>query len=90
MSTRPTSEGPTSRADRGERFLYLSWVSDDDTATLTMFRRAKLMLADVPAETLAAATESGVLEARLGLTDTTGNPLCARVEPASIRWAAVT
>ncbi|MFE5474866.1 DUF5990 family protein [Nocardia sp. NPDC056541] len=82
--------GPYVQGRPGERFLYLSWVSDDDTATLTMFRRAKLMLADVPAETLAAATESGVLEARLGLTDATGNPLCARVEPASIRWAAVT
>ncbi|MGW6621102.1 DUF5990 family protein [Nocardia sp. NPDC055002] len=74
----------------GERFLYLSWVSADDAGTLTMFRRAKLMLADVPAETLAAAVESGVLEARLGLTDATGNPLCARVEPATIRWAAAT
>ncbi|MFD3424495.1 DUF5990 family protein [Nocardia fluminea] len=36
----------------------------------------------------ARATRQGVLEARLGLTDATGNPLCARVEPASIRWTA--
>ncbi|MGY0500253.1 DUF5990 family protein [Nocardia sp. FBN12] len=74
----------------GERFVYLSWVTVDDGGTLTMFRRAKLMLADVPAETLAAATESGVLEARLGLTDATGNPLCARVKPAMISWTAAT
>ncbi len=55
-----------------------------------MFRRAELMLADVCAETLAAATESGVLQARVGLTDATGNPLCARVQPATIDWSAAT
>jgi hypothetical protein len=82
--------GPYLQGRPGERFLYLSWVTVDDAATLTMFRRAKLMLADVPAETLAAAIESGVLEAHLGLTDATGNPLCARVKPAAIRWTAAT
>lgn len=82
--------GPYIQGRPGERFLYLSWGTVDDTGTITMFRRAKLMLADVPAEVLAAATESGVLEARLGLTDATGNPLCARVKPALIRWTAAT
>ncbi|WP_435826802.1 DUF5990 family protein [Nocardia fluminea] len=82
--------GPYVQGRPGERFLYLSWVTVDDAATRTMFRRAKLMLAGVPAQTLSAAIESGVLEARLGLTDATGNPLCARVEPASIRWTATT
>lgn len=53
-----------------------------------MFRRAKLMLADVPTEVMAAATVSSVLEARLGLTDATGNPVCARVKPPAIRWTA--
>ncbi|MFD6395872.1 DUF5990 family protein [Nocardia sp. NPDC060249] len=82
--------GPYIQGRPGERFLYLSWVTVDDAATLTMFRRAKLMLADVPAEILTAATESGMLEARLGLTDATGNPLCARVKPSLIRWTAAT
>ncbi|MEV4151842.1 DUF5990 family protein [Nocardia salmonicida] len=82
--------GPYIQGRPGERFLYLSWGTIDDAGMLTMFRRAKLMLADVPAEVLAAATESGVLEARLGLTDTTGNPVCARVKPAQIRWTAAT
>lgn len=82
--------GPYIQGRPGERFLYLSWVTVDDAAAFTMFRRAKLMLADVPAETLAAATESGVLEARLGLTDSTGNPLCAGVKPPVIRWTAAT
>ncbi|WP_243655017.1 DUF5990 family protein [Nocardia alba] len=74
----------------GNRFLYLSWVTVDDAGATTMFRRAELMLADVCAETLAAATESGVLQARVGLTDATGNPLCARVQPATIDWSAAT
>ncbi|MFD4356502.1 DUF5990 family protein [Nocardia sp. NPDC058518] len=82
--------GPYIQGRPGDRFLYLSWGTVDDAGTVTMFRRAKLMLADVPAEVLAAATESGVLEARLGLTDATGNPLCARVKPALIRWTAAT
>ncbi|MFE1594897.1 DUF5990 family protein [Nocardia sp. NPDC058705] len=80
--------GPYIQGRPGERFLYLSWVAVDDAGTATMFRRAKLMLADVSTETLAAAAESGVLEARLGLTDATGNPLCARVKPPMIRWTA--
>ncbi len=55
-----------------------------------MFRRAELMLADVPTETMAAATETGVLEARLGLADATGNPVCARVKPLAIHCNAAT
>ena len=80
--------GPYIQGRPGERFLYLSWCTVDDDGTRAMFRRAKLMIADVPAKTLSAATESGVLEARLGLTDASGNPVCARVKPPSIHWSA--
>lgn len=82
--------GPYIQGRPGERFLYLSWVTVDNAGAFGMFRRAKLMLADVPAGILAAATESGVLEARLGLTDATGNPLCARVKPPLVDWDATT
>lgn len=82
--------GPYIQGRPGERFLYLSWVTVDDAGATTTFRRAELMLADVCAETLAAATKSGVLEARVGLTDAIGNPLCARVRPAMIDWSAAT
>ena len=53
-----------------------------------MFRRAKLMLDAMPAEVLDAAERTGLLVGRLGLTDARGGPLCARVVPPRIIWAA--
>ncbi len=47
-------------------------------------RRAKLMLADVPADVADAAATSGTLVGGLGLTDAEGHPLCARVKPPQI------
>ncbi|MFF0153479.1 DUF5990 family protein [Micromonospora sp. NPDC005203] len=70
----------------GARFLYLSWgaVTEDGFA---MFRRAKLMFTDIPTEVLRAAHEGGgVLVGRVGLTDATGGPICARVHPPAIEW----
>ncbi|MET8232100.1 DUF5990 family protein [Micromonospora sp. NPDC005298] len=78
--------GPWVHGRPGSRFLYLSWgaVTDDGFA---MFRRAKLMFTDIPTELLRAAHEDGgILVGRLGLTDATGEPLCARVRPPAIAW----
>lgn len=80
--------GPYVQGRRGERFIYLSWVTVDRAGTPTMFRRAKLMLAAVPAEVLCAAMHGGLLVGRLGLTDARGGPLCARVVPPQITWTA--
>ena len=80
--------GPHVQGRPGERFIYLSWGSVDDAGRFTMFRRAKLMLADVPADVLAAATASGTLVGTLGLTDAKGHPLCARVKPPQIHWVS--
>jgi hypothetical protein len=52
-----------------------------------MFRRSKLMLADVPDDILAKAATKGVLVGRLGLTDAKGQPLCAAVRPPAIDWS---
>ena len=54
---------------------------------MDMFRRAKLMLADVPGDVLAKAAKSGRLVGSLGLTDTRGQPLCASVRPPVIDWS---
>ena len=55
-----------------------------------MFRRLKLMLADVPPDVWEAAQRPGKrLEARLGLSDACGGPLCARVVPPKVTWRAV-
>jgi Family of unknown function (DUF5990) len=59
-----------------------------DGGRFSMFRRAKLMLADVPAEVLDSAAATGLLVGRLGLTDANGQPRCARVRPPQIRWTA--
>ena len=52
------------------------------------FRRAELRVGDVPAATLTSAVTAGVLVGRLGLTDSHGRPLCARVRPPVITWTA--
>lgn len=78
--------GPWVHGRPGARFLYLSWgaVTGDGFA---MFRRAKLMFGDIPTDLLRAAhDDAGTLVARLGLTDATGAPVCARVRPPAITW----
>lgn len=71
-------KGPYIEGRPGDRFIYLSWVDIDEAGTATMFRRAKLMLDAVTPELLTAAERTGVLTARLGLTDDKGGPRCGR------------
>jgi hypothetical protein len=81
--------GPWVHGRPGARFLYLSWgaVSSPDGG-FAMFRRAKLLFGDIPADALRGAhAGDGVLVGRLGLTDAEGGPLCARVRPPVISWA---
>lgn len=70
----------------GQRFIYLSWGTVSATGEFEMFRRAKLMIADVDDATLRAAAESGRLVGRFGLTDAKGNPSCARLP--GVPWSA--
>jgi hypothetical protein len=81
-------KGPYIQGRPGERFIYLSWGAIGDDGSFNMFRRAKLMVADIPRDVLRAAAKSGRLTARIGLTDGKGNPLCARVKPPTIEWSA--
>jgi hypothetical protein len=80
--------GPYVQGRPGDRFIYLNWGGADGSGELQMFRRAKLMLSDVPADVLKAAVKSGLLVGRLGLTDAKGQPTCASVRPPHIRWSA--
>jgi Family of unknown function (DUF5990) len=79
--------GPHIQGRPGDRFIYLSWGAMDD-GRFAMFRRAKLMLSEVPADVLASAKASGTLVGALGLTDAKGHPLCARVVPPTIQWSS--
>ncbi|MFF4734489.1 DUF5990 family protein [Streptomyces sp. NPDC001262] len=81
--------GPYVQNRLGGRFVYLSWTGrQPQEETPRMFRRAKLMLADVPPEVLAEARRRGALVGRLALTDAEGYPLCGRVVPPVVEWAA--
>jgi hypothetical protein len=80
--------GPYISGPPGGRFVYLAWGVVEGPGSFEMFRRAKIMFDGIPAETMTAAQESGVLVGRLGLTDPKGNPTCAAVRPPLIEWTA--
>lgn len=80
--------GPYVQNRLGGRFVYLSWGTVDENGLFSMFRRAKLMFADIGPDVLEAAVRSGHLTARLPLSDANGRPLCARVRPPVIVWSA--
>jgi Family of unknown function (DUF5990) len=68
--------GPAVQGRKGERFVYLTWGTVQD-GRFTMFRRAKLMLADLP-----AGAEEVTVD--VALTDECGMPRCARLRPPAI------
>ncbi|KUN05885.1 monooxygenase [Streptomyces yokosukanensis] len=81
--------GPYVHNRLGGRFVYLSWTGRPPQEEASrMFRRAKLMLAGVPAQVLTEARRRGALVGRLALTDAKGHPLCGRVVPPAIVWSA--
>jgi hypothetical protein len=71
--------GPAVQGRKGARFVYLTWGSYTD-GVFTMFRRAKLMLSDLPS----GADEVTV---EVHLTDDRGMPRCARLVEPAIRLA---
>ncbi len=71
--------GPAVQGRRGERFVYLTW-GELRGGTFTMFRRAKLMLLDVPDPDRPSVT------ARVDLTDECGMPRCARLRAPALAW----
>jgi Family of unknown function (DUF5990) len=94
LTTRPGADGgidvggPFAQGRPGDRFVYLTWGTLDTDGTFTMFRRAKLHLADIDAQILGrAAGGEGPLVARLGITDECGLPICARIRPPRVIWS---
>jgi hypothetical protein len=75
--------GPAVQGKKGERFLYLTWGQiDSDSKGFAMFRRAKLMLDDVPA----LDTDPAQVVASVDLSDDRGEPRCGRLRPPAITW----
>jgi hypothetical protein len=77
--------GKAVQGKRGDRFVYLTWGDVDEDGTFTMFRRAKLMLADL--EPLAADDTDRTIVATVDLTDDCGGPRCARLRPPALRFS---
>lgn len=71
--------GPAVQGKRGERFVYLTWGTVD-SESFSMFRRAKLMLDDLP-------PDSDEVIVDVDLTDECGMPRCGRLRPPAIRIA---
>jgi len=67
--------GPAVQGRKGDRFVYLTWGTVDGDR-FTMFRRAKLMLADLP--------DADEVTVDIALTDEHGMPRCARLRPPAI------
>jgi hypothetical protein len=83
VSTSTGGSGSTCPDDppEGERFLNLTWGDVGAGGSFTMFRRPKLMIADIKFEMLAAAERDGVLVASLSLTDERGCPRVTEFRP---------
>ncbi len=69
--------GPAVQGRKGKRFVYLTWGTVDGDS-FSMFRRAKLMLADLPADAAEVTVD-------VDLTDESGMPRCARLRQPAIR-----
>ena len=80
--------GPLVQGKRGERYLALHWGDVDADGVFTLFRGAKLAVADVAPATVRDALRPGQrLVGTLRLTDAKGGPRCASVHPPDIQWS---
>jgi Family of unknown function (DUF5990) len=67
----------------GARFVYLTWGDVGENGSFTMFRRAKLMLADI--EPLIPGNRGQTIVATVDLTDDCGGPRCARLQAPALQ-----
>jgi hypothetical protein len=81
----PDFRGPAVQGRRGDRFVYLTWGTMAG-GSFEMFRRAKLMLADLPSPPL----DTAQVVADVHLTDDQGMPRCARLREPALTFAPAT
>lgn len=76
--------GPFVHGPKGDRFLYLAWVSLPEGE---MVARIKLKLNDIDPQLLAQAWGDGdALVARLSLRNRQGKPATGSVRPPNVAW----
>lgn len=83
----PDFAGPAVQGRPGERFVYLTWGNVADDGSFAMFRRAKLMLADVASLVSSPPDADCRVVATVDLTDECGGPRCARLRPPALTLA---
>lgn len=81
--------GPYIQGRPRQRFIYLSWLSDQGPGPLGMFRRGKISLESIPEAVRRHAEMGRVIGVTLRLTDEKGNPACATLGPPEAAWRAV-
>ena len=80
--------GPGVHGRPGERFLYLTWGDVSDVGRFSMFRRLKIMLADIDTSLIAVAQAGNQpIVISLDLTDDCGGPLCGRLHDLKAQLA---
>jgi hypothetical protein len=79
--------GPYVQGGPGAPFVCLSWGTFE-AGTFSMFGRAKLLLNEVDAATMASGATSGRLVGRVGLVDEREKLRMAAVKPPAITWSA--
>ncbi len=80
--------GPAVQGRRGDRFVYLTWGNVGADGSFTMFRRAKLTLADLEPMLAGPGRDQRVI-ATVDLTDRCGGPRCARLRPPALALSAL-
>lgn len=82
--------GPLVSGRRGDRFLYLTWGTVAEDGKFQLFRRAKLGLSELDPNLVAQVLDQQAdLHCTVQLTDSKGNPVCARLQPPAIEWRIV-
>jgi hypothetical protein len=84
--------GPFVHGKKGGRFIYLSWGGLGGDGAFTMFRRAKLKLAEIDKremERILSSKSPVVIQGRLKMTDEEGGPVCGSSVSEKVKWRVI-
>jgi hypothetical protein len=83
---RPRFSGPFVQGKSDDPFIYLCWGGRSRTVW-EGFRRAKLLLRPLTAESVTQALQSGQpIEVTVDMTDAKGAPICASLPEDKVQW----
>jgi hypothetical protein len=91
MEVEPVNEtvifrGKYVQGPRSDPFIYLCW-GDRLEGTWVQYGRAKIPLSAIPHQLIQRLLHDGsIRRARIGLTDSRGNPACATLKADHVEW----